>query len=346
MQQDSSKADSSGLRHTTPAAFRMPVTIRIGTAGRAGAGGAAATGAGDVTARAQLSRRQDTIVVRDIKTAPTMVVFDDGNTILKQLRFDQPTAWLATQLQRDPNIWNRHWVIAQLSQRSNDPAAGAALAQAATSADYFLIRVAAIGALAAFPPSVALTPLQAAAGDTSAQVRAAAIEALGTMEGGGAQAAALARRAWTSDSSDAVRAAAVTTMALADTANRRTIVLQALATPSYRDAIQIAAYRVIAGTGDTTLIDSVATRAGQDRFALHVLAAFAARGSSRALDVLVKHLDDERSYVRSWALEAFRFSLPRAMGQPKLQTIRGGLKFADTRQAVDDLLQQWQAEGR
>ncbi|HEV2672761.1 MAG TPA: M1 family aminopeptidase [Gemmatimonadales bacterium] len=333
VQQDSSKAppDSSGVRYTTPAVFRMPVAIRLGTA------------AGDVSARAQLSRRQDTIVVRDVKTAPTMVVFDDGNAILKQLRFDEPTVWLATQLERDPNLWNRHWVIAQLSQRSKDPAAGAALAQAAIHADYFLVRVAAIGALATFPRSVALAPLQAATADTSAQVRAAAIEALGTL--GGPEGAALARRAWTSDSSDAVRAAAVTAMALTDSANRRAIVLQALTTPAYRDVIQIAAYRVIAATGDTSLIDSVEARAGQDRFALHVLAAFAARGNSRALDLLVKHLDDERSYVRRWALEAFRFSLPRAIGQPKLQTIAAGLKFADTREAVADLLREWQAEG-
>jgi hypothetical protein len=296
-----------------------------------------------VTVRAQLSRRQDTIVVRDVKTAPTMVVFDDGNAILKQLTFDQPTAWLAIQLQRDPNLWNRQWAIAQLSQRANDPAAGSALAQAARSADYFLVRSAAIGALAAFPRSVALPPLQAAVTDTSAQVRAAAIEALGTL--GGPEAAGLARRAWTSDSSDAVRAAAVTAMALTDSANRRAIVVQALGTPSYRDAIQIAAYRVIAATGDTSLVDSVEARAGRDRFALHVLAAFAARGSTRALDLLVKHLDDERSYVRRWALEAFHFSLPRPIAQPKLQAISAALKFADTRQAVADLLKQWQTEG-
>src|SRR5437879_5959489 len=185
VQQDSSKADSSSVRYTTPAVFRMPVTIRVGTA------------AGDVIARAQLTRRQDPLVVRDVKTAPTMVVFDDGNAILKQLSFDQPTTWLATQLQRDPNLWNRHWVIAQLSQRPRDAAAGAALAQAATSADYFLVRAAAIGALATFPQAVALAPLAAAATDTSAQVRAAAIEALGGL--GGSQAAALARRAWRSE---------------------------------------------------------------------------------------------------------------------------------------------------
>jgi len=163
---------------------------------------------------------------------------------------------------------------------------------------------------------------------------------------GGAEAASLARQAWTSDSSDAVRAAAVTALALTDSTNRRAIVLQALTMPSYRDAIQIAAYRVLAGTGDTTLIDSVEARAGLDHFAVHVLAAFAARGSSRSLDLLVKHLDDERSYVRRWALEAFRFSLPRPIGQPKLQAVVANLKYPDTKQAVTDVLQQWQTEGR
>src|SRR5205809_923701 len=168
VQQDSSKADSSGVRYTTPAVFRMPVTIRVGTA------------------------------------------------------------------------------------------AGAALATAAPGAEYFAVRASAIGALATFPQAVALAPLEAATTDTSAQVRAAAIEALGGL--GGSQAAALARRAWTSDSSDVVRAAAVTAMALTDTANRRAIVLQALARPAYRDAIQIAAYRMIAASGDTALIDSVEAR--------------------------------------------------------------------------------------
>src|SRR5262249_40378847 len=88
VQPDSTHADSTGLRYTTPAAFRMPVTIRVGTA------------KGDVTTRAQLSRRQDTVLVRDLKSAPTMVIFDEGNAILKQMSFDQPTAWLATQLAR------------------------------------------------------------------------------------------------------------------------------------------------------------------------------------------------------------------------------------------------------
>jgi HEAT repeat protein len=328
VQKDSARADSTGLRYATPAAFRMPVTVRVGTT------------AGDVTTRAQLARRQDTILVRDVKSAPTMVIFDDGNAILKQLSFDQPTAWLATQLQRDPNLWNRHWVIAELGQRTKDTAAAAALVRAATGADYFLVRVGAVNALAEFPSAVALPGVQTALNDTSAQVRAAAVEALGNL--GGAQAATLAGQAWTRDSSDAVRAAAVSAMALTDTTNRRAVLLQALRTPSYRDVVQIAAYRTIARSGDTTLVDSLDARAGDHRFALHVLAALAARASSHALDLLVKRLDDERPYVRRWAVEAFQFTLPRPIAQPKLQTVGAGLKFADTKKAVAELLQQWQ----
>src|SRR5439155_1714676 len=182
---------------------------------------------GDVTAKGLLSQRQDTIVARGVKTAPTMVVFDDGNAILKRLTFDQPTAWLATQLTRDPDLWDRHWVIAQLGQHATDPAAGAALAQGATGADYFLTRVAAASALAAFPAAVALP-------------------------------------------------------------------------------------------------------------------ALASRGSNRALNLLAGHLDDERPYVRRWTLDAFRFSLRRDLAQTTLQAVSGELKFADTRRATVDLLQQWQ----
>jgi HEAT repeat protein len=272
-----------------------------------------------------------------------MLIFDDGNASHKRLSFDQPTPWLAMQLERDPNVWNRHWLIAQLSDRTKDEAAGVALAKAATTADYFLVRAAAAAALVQFPTTIALPALQAAVTDTSAQVRAAAVEALGSV--GGAEAAALAKAAWSRDSSAAVRAAAVTAMALTDSANRRAIVLEALRTPSYRDAIQNGAYRVIAQTGDTSLVDTVEARVGRDHFAVHVLAALAARGSSRALDLLVRHLDDDRSYVRNWTVEAFRYSLPRPIAQPKLQAVSASLKFADTREAVADLLKSWATGG-
>src|SRR5207237_8166124 len=114
-QPGSGKADSTGLRFETPKMFRMPVAIRRGTGG--GGGG------GDVVRRVELTAREQTIEIPDLAGAPTMVVFDDGNTILKELTFDQPTPWLATQLKRDPDLWNRQRALEPLAHRPGHPAA-------------------------------------------------------------------------------------------------------------------------------------------------------------------------------------------------------------------------------
>ena len=143
--------------------FHAPVTVLVGTA------------RGNVEKRAQLDAREQTIVIDSLPAAPTMVVFDAGNTIVKALDFPEPTAWLATQLAHDPDLWNRWWAIREISRRGTDPAAGRALATAATSADYALTRAQAATALARFPASVANSALDAARRDGSAQVREAAL---------------------------------------------------------------------------------------------------------------------------------------------------------------------------
>jgi len=66
----------------------------------------------------------------------------------------------------------------------------------------------------------------------------------------------------------------------------------------------------------------------------------AARGSVHALDALTTHLDDDRSAVRRWAVEAFRFTLPRQLGVPRLQEVAGTLKYPDTRNDVKKALEQ------
>jgi aminopeptidase N len=325
-QVDSGKADTTGLKFETPPVFRMPVTIRVGTAH------------GDVVRRAELAAREQTIEVPEVGTAPTMVVFDDGNTILKELTFDQPTTWLATQLRRDPDLWNRHWAIAQLAQRPADSAAAAALAWAATDADYFLTRAAAVEALVRFPAASATVPLTAALRDTSAQVRRAAITALGQL--GGARVAELAPATFRTDSSYEVRAAALMALVRADSSARDSAIAWGLATPSYQDVIQEAAYRIIAQTGDTSALPRLEALLGTGRFPAHVLAALATHGSAHALDVLTAHLNDERPYVRRWVVEAFQFTLPRELGVPRLKTVVGTLKFADTKKDVDAALEQ------
>src|SRR5439155_335950 len=57
-QADSGKADSTGLAFETPKVFRMPVTIRVGTA------------SGDVVRRAELAAREQTIEIPELAGAP------------------------------------------------------------------------------------------------------------------------------------------------------------------------------------------------------------------------------------------------------------------------------------
>ena len=334
-QPDSGKADSTGLRFETPKVFRMPVAIRLGTAG--GSGG------GDVVRRVELTAREQTIEIPELPGAPTMVVFDDGNTILKELTFDQPTSWLATQLKRDPDLWNRQWAIEQLAHRPGDAAAVAALAEAATASDYFRTRAAAVEALGELPAASAAAPLAAALRDTSAQVRRAAVAALGQL--GGARAADLARTTFHDDPSYEVRAAALTALVRADSTASDSAIAWGLATPSYQDVVQEAAYRLIAQMGDTGAIPRVESLLATDHFAAHVLAALAARGSAHALDVLAVHLNDDRRAVRRWVVEAFQFTLPRQLGIPRLQGAAGTLKYPDTRKDVEGALQRLQKPG-
>ncbi len=328
-QTDSLKPDSAGLKFTVPAAFRMPVDIRVGTA------------SGDVTERVQITGREQTVAVPNVPSEPTMVVFDAGNHVLKTLHFDQPTAWLATELARDDDLWDRRWAIEQLARRPADPAALVALADAAQHADYYLTRVDAVRALGGFG-ALALPAVTAALADSSAAVRAAAVSALGRV--GGVQAAAQARGAWTGDSSYEVRAAAVTALVQLDTAGARELLRAALAEPSYQDAIQNAALQAIALRGDTAFVGAVDSLIGPAQNPAYVLAALGARGSSHALDVLAAHLDDPRRTVRGWALQAIRYALPAPVALARLRAAVDGLSHADTKAAAQDAIRELEAQ--
>lgn len=323
-QTDTSTADSTGLRYSTPAVFRMPVTIRVGTA------------RGDVVRTEQLTAREQTITIDGLPGPPTMVVFDDGNAIVKSLDFEQPTTWLATQLERDPDLWNRSWVTAQLRERTADTVAARALAMAATGADYYLTRAEAAAALANFPAAVALPALEVAMGDSSSQVRRSALFALGRL--GGDRALALVRSAFAHDSSYAVRAAAVTVLAQLDSAGRREVLTTALGIPSYQDVIQSAALDAIARAADTSFVPQLEQLLGaQPRVAL-ALATLASRGSAHALDVLSAHLNDARPYVRSSVVLAFTRRMDPAVAVPRLQAVMASLEYEDTRTQVGEMI--------
>ena len=326
-QRDTLKADSTGMRYLVPETFRMPVTVRVGMASGA-----------DVVRASWIRQREDTIVVDGVASTPAMIVFDDGNHIVKKLTFEQPTAQLAAQLSRDPDLWNRSWVIQQLATRTTDPVAQSALAEAATGSDYFLTRAAASSALGSLGPSVAVPALTRALRDTSSQVRQAAVEALGRV--GGADAATLARATWHTDSSYSVRAAALASLARLDTAGRRALIMEGLRMPSYRDAIQNAAIGAAVRSDDSSFVAPMQALVGDQQLPSFGLAAMAIRGSQRALDFLVSDLNDPRAYVRQWALTAIVQSLGPARGLPALRSIQPSLTHADTRAAVERAIKQ------
>jgi aminopeptidase N len=289
-QADTLKPDSTGLRYTIPAAFRGDIAVRVGTA------------SGDVVREVDLREREQTVTIDSLPGPPTMVVFDDGNRMLKTLQFEQPTAWLATQLARDPDLWNRAWVINQLAARATDADAVAALARAARGGDYFLTRAQAADALTNLPPDAARPALEVAARDTSAQVREAAIGALSTV--GGPSALGVARTAWAYDSSYEVRAAALATLAELDPAGARGAIAEGLRTPSYRDVVQAAAITAAARSGDPSFVPALAKHAGDQQLASVALAIFAARGDSTAQAAIKTLSEDRRPWVRRWVSEA------------------------------------------
>jgi aminopeptidase N len=289
-QVDTAKADSTGLRFETPLVFQGPITIRVGTP------------AGEVRKRVRVDQREQLFQIEGLKSAPTMVVFDENNAMLKSLTFEQPTPWLATQLFADPDLWNRSWVIDQLARRPADSLAASALARAARSADYYATRAQAAGALREFPQAVAVPALETALRDTSSAVREAAITALGALGGPSAQAAAMS--AWKGDSSYEVRASALLALARMDSVGTRPVVLAGLATPSYRDVIQNAAIAAAVRSPDSSLIDGLEKILGQQQLPSLALAELASQGDTRALAALVRHRGDSRPWVRRWVQAA------------------------------------------
>ncbi len=330
-QGDTATADSTGLRYSTPAVFRMPVSIVV------------ATSAGDVVHHAQLDQREQTIEIAGVKSAPTTVIFDDGNTILKTLTFDQPVTWLAAQLERDPDLWNRHWVIERLAGRLSDSTAVAALARAATSSDYFLTRMEAADSLGSAPAAAALPALERAADDTSAQVRAVAVKSLGRI--GGERATELVRRAWSRDTSYEVRAQALAALARLDTAGRRALIAQGLATPSYQNAIVNATWGAVIQANDTSFIAQVDSAVGDAIEPSYVLAILGVRGNAHALDLLLGHLDDDRPAVRRWTLIALENVLPRDLTISRLTAVQNQMRHADAKEAVQRTLDRLSKQG-
>jgi hypothetical protein len=112
------------------------------------------------------------------------------------------------------------------------------------------------------------------------------------------------------------------------------LITQGLRTASYRDAIQNAAIGAAVRSGDTSFVTGLQALVGDQQVPSFGLAAMAVRGSQRALELLVSDLNDQRAYVRQWALTAIAQSLGAERALPALRSAQPALTHADTRAAV------------
>jgi len=81
------------------------------------------------------------------------------------------------------------------------------------------------------------------------------------------------------------------------------------------------------------MIADVQRVVGDQSLPARILAAFASRGNQHALDLLVSDLNDDRSWVRSWALGAFG-GLDPSRRLAALESALPRITHADTRAAV------------
>jgi HEAT repeat protein len=290
------------------------------------------TAAGDVVRHVTIDRREQRVVIDSVTSSPTMVAFDDENAIVKSLAFDQPTPWLATLLDRHPDLWQRAWAIEQLGRRTGDTLARAALARAATRADYDLTRAEAARALGGFAPAEDVSALATAVHDTSAQVRNAALPALAAVDG--ERAVAAAGDAWRGDASDQVRATALLVLVRRGGPLAREAVLKGLGTPSYRDAIQNAAVAAVVQRPDPGLVAALVGQLCNQPVPAMGLAGLVTRGDTAARTAMQAALDDGRVWVREWMLAALDDQFEPADALALLRQVEPMLRRPEARAEV------------
>ena len=155
---------------------------------------------------------------------------------------------------------------------------------------------------------------------------------------GGARAITLASEAWRGDRSYQVRAAALLAMVKLGAPGAREAVLAALSTPSYRDAIQNAAIALVVQRPDSELVTVLSRELGAQPVPALALTALTARGNAAARAALVRALDDGRSWVREWVLDAVTDQLDAPVAVALLREATPGLRSPAARTDVNAAL--------
>jgi aminopeptidase N len=190
-----------------------------------------------------------------VETAPLLVNFDYGSTLIKELKFQKPTDELVYQLTRDEDVTGRLWALGQLASRLNEKETAtaerqkiaAALGAALNNDRFWGVRVEVATALGGVPDSQIRTALLAATKDKDARVRTSAVNSLAKSKD--AELASVYLPLLNDPSYATIRAAA---LALGDTKNAAAYaaLVKLLDAPSWRDQLRASALTGLANLGD------------------------------------------------------------------------------------------------
>jgi aminopeptidase N len=268
--------------------FRMPLTVAFGMPG------------GGLEAREVEvgTSGPDDGFSFSLPARPRWVRFDEGNRVLKTLRFERPTELLLNQLGED-EMTGKVEAALQLG-RKGGPRAVEALSAALGGNHFWFVQVAAARGLGMAQGDAARQALIAALAHPHSRVRTAVATALGGFRGDEAVTAALLRTL-ARDRSYTAAGAAAGSLGRIGASSAAPALERAADRSSHRAAVAAGALRGMAALNNPALLDAVLTRARPGRpprlrAAALVAAARLARGTGR----------EQREEVRRVAEQSLR----------------------------------------
>jgi aminopeptidase N len=311
--------------------FRTPVDVEvIGTTGRS-------------IHRVEILNR-DTVFVLPAPERPRLVIFDKGNWILKELRFEKSDDEWRFQLAEAANPVDRLRAISEIVTHKSGDGFMQALMTSAARDPFPEVRREAINALSMVVGDTLRKDVRAvylaAARDAAPGVRRAAVAQLA--DSGNAECAAALKRAL-ADSSYTVVAQALRSLAETDKQGSLPILKTYLSVPSYRDGIACAALGAMANADSAAGIAEarVRIRYGNPqsiRFtALGILRRFVHHGTV-PVQVFEELLDDAQVPIRNSAIRVLA-EYGDAHLMPRLEAIAADPKNPSATTAKRGLVQ-------
>ncbi len=227
--------------------FQTPVEIEI------------ATTSGTRIERVMIEPKEEQSFTFHVDSEPRLVNFDYGNTLIKELHFQKPTAALIYQLGHDDDVMGRMWALGQLSERRKDKSTTEsekesilkAVSIALDQDKFWGMRFEAVAVLQDGGDSVKST-LIAATKDQNSRVRARAVQALGTRKD---PALASTYQQLLSDESYRVIRAAAEALGQTKSESGYDSLMKLVETSSWRDNIRASGLAGLAALGDKRSLD-------------------------------------------------------------------------------------------